>query len=273
MQVDFKKIAKELAIKANTELRKDFLKLLREGFRKEKNKRAKKILKIILENAQIAKKERLAICQDTGLPLVFLEVGRDIKINKKIIEEINEGIVEAYKEAGFRASVIDILTKKISYNSEFFNIEFVNRKGLKITVFVKGFGSENKSQLRMFNPTASFEEIEDFILEAVKNAGPDSCPPFVVGIGIGGTADTALLLAKKALLERLDTPNPTPFLDKWEKRLLKKINSLNIGPMGLGGLTCLKVRIKTKPTHIAGLPVGINISCHALRSKSKVIKF
>jgi fumarate hydratase subunit alpha len=137
----------------------------------------------------------------------------------------------------------------------------------------KGFGSENKTTLKMFNPTVTTAEIENFIVDSVEKAGPEGCPPFIVGVGIGGTSDYALLLAKRALLERIDTPNPDIFLSNLEKRLFKKINALNIGPMGLGGrCTALAVKIKTAPTHIAGLPVGVNISCHALRSASISIR-
>ena len=140
---------------------------------------------------------------------------------------------------------------------------------MTITIFPKGFGSENKSNLKMFNPTASLKQIEDFIVESVNAAGPESCPPFIVGVGIGGTSDTALLLAKKALLGRIDKPNPDKLLNGLEKQLLKRINASGIGPMGLGGkCSSLAVKIKKLPTHIAGLPVGVNISCHALRSAS-----
>jgi len=259
-------VIKNLAIKANIELRKDVLNLLREAFYREKSPLAKGALKVILENAKIARKEKIAICQDTGLPLVFLEVGRDIKIDKTLLDRIKKGVNKAYREGGFRASVIDS-QGKLTYSGNFFHIEFTNTKGVKVTIFPKGFGSENKTKMKMFNPTASYDDINKFILEAVEEAGPGACPPFFVGIGIGSTSEGCLVLAKKALLFRLDKPTPSKELAKWEKILKEKINALGIGPMGLGGcFSCLAVKIKRSPTHIAGLPVGVNISCHALRS-------
>ncbi len=259
-------VIKNLAIKANIELRKDVLNLLREAFYREKSPLAKGALRVILENAKIARKEKIAICQDTGLPLVFLEVGRDIKIGKTLLDKIKKGVTKGYKEGGFRASVIDS-QGKLTYSGDFFHIEFTNIKGVKVTIFPKGFGSENKTKMKMFNPTASYDDIDKFILEAVKEAGPGACPPFFVGIGIGSTSEGCLVLAKKALLSRLDKPTLSNELAKWEKILKEKINALGIGPMGLGGgFSCLAVKIKRSPTHIAGLPVGVNISCHALRS-------
>ncbi len=254
---------------ANFSLRKDVLSLLRKAYRNETNKKSQRALALILENAKIAKREKLAICQDTGLPVIFIEVGRNQAVSLKLIDAIEKAVISGYKNNYLRASIVDpFKSNNPSYNGVVTHVEFSPQiKGIKVTIFPKGFGSENKTRLKMFNPTAHLEQIEDFIIESVLNAGPESCPPFVVGIGIGGTSDTALLLAKKALLGSVDVKNKDRFLDKVEKRLLKKINALNIGPMGLGGKnTCLAVKIKTVPTHIAGLPVGVNISCHALRS-------
>jgi fumarate hydratase subunit alpha len=270
--LNLKKIKKEIAqlvTKANFILRSDVLKLLWKAYREETNKKAKKTLGWIIENAKIAKKENLAICQDTGLPVLFVEVGKGINISSLLIEEIEKEIAKGYQKNYLRAWAVNPLKRgKPSYRGVISHAEFSPKSGgLKITLFPKGFGSENKSQVKMFNPTASLDDIEDFILESVKKAGPEGCPPFIVGIGIGGTSDLALALAKKSLLDRVDKPNKDYFLNKLEKRLLTKINALNIGPMGLGGKhTCLAVKIKTTPTHIAGLPVGVNISCHALRS-------
>lgn len=270
--VNLKKLEKkisELVVKANFVLRPDVLRLLKKAQKLEKNKKAKNALARILENAKIAREENLAICQDTGLPVVFIEAGRNILLAASLIKEIEKGIASGYKKNYLRASSVSPLNRKEpSYEGVFSHIEFSsNTKGIKITLFPKGFGSENKSQLKMFNPTVNLGEIENFVVESVKRAGPEACPPFIIGVGIGGTSDYALLLAKKALIERADRPNKDASLNKLEQRLLKKINSLNIGPMGLGGkCTALAVKIKTAPTHIAGLPVGVNISCHALRS-------
>lgn len=261
----------QTVIKANTELRPDMRALLKAAYIQEKNKKAKQALKIILENAEIARRRRLAICQDTGLPVVFLEVGKDIRLNGSLMARIMKAVSSGYREGGFRASTID-RNNILSFNPNIFHVDFTQGKGLTVTVFPKGFGSENKSKLKVFRPTASREEINEFIIDAIRDAGPDACPPYIIGIGVGGTCDWCLLLSKKALLERLDNLNPDKQLNKWERQLYKKINALRIGPMGLGGkFTCLAVRIKMYPTHIAGLPVGVNISCHALRSAQVTI--
>lgn len=270
-----RKKVEQLVARANFSLRKDVLRLLRRAYLKETGKQAKNALACILENAKIAKEENLAICQDTGLPVLFIEAGPSTAISQAVVKNISKAVEHGYEKNYLRASIVEPLKRKRpAYQGIIPHIEFSSKiKGLRITFLPKGFGSENKSQLKMFNPTASLKEIEDFIVEGVRRAGPESCPPFIVGIGIGGTSDYALFLAKKALLEKIDIPNLNIALDNLERRLLKKINALKIGPMGLGGKnTCLAVKIKTAPTHIAGLPVGINISCHALRSATINIK-
>jgi len=275
--MNFAKLKKEIekaVAKASFDLRADIVNLLKVSLRSEKEKDAKQALKWILENASIAKSERIAICQDTGLPIVFIEAGGDVKISASLIEAVKDAVAEGYRKDYLRPSVVDpLLRGKSSYQGMIYHLNFsLKQKGLKITIFPKGFGSENKSQLKMFNPTVELAEIEKFINESVKNAGPESCPPFVIGVGIGGTSDTALLLAKKALLKRVDKPNLDKSLNILEERLLKKINTLGIGPMGLGGkCTCLAVKIEKAMTHIAGLPIGVNISCHALRSATVTI--
>jgi len=263
------KVVEKLVGKASFIMRDDVRKLLNKAYSCETNKKAKKALKQILDNAKIAKKERLAICQDTGLPIVFIEAGKGAKLSLGLIGAIKKGVEDGYRKNYLRASIVDPhLRGRSGYEGALVHVDFSSKsKGLKITVFPKGFGSENKSQLKMFNPTAGLEKIEEFILDCVKEAGPESCPPFIVGIGIGGASDKALLLAKKAFFDRVDRTNPDRALNNLEKSLLKKINSLKIGVMGLGGKsTCLAVKIKKAPTHIAGLPVGVNISCWALRS-------
>ncbi|MCK4916681.1 MAG: fumarate hydratase [Candidatus Omnitrophica bacterium] len=260
-----------LVEKASFSLRKDVYKLINKAYLAEKNNKAKTALSWILDNAKVAEAERLAICQDTGLPIIFIEIGKGIKISSDLIDIIKEGIESGYEKNYLRPSIVDPIKRgKPSYQGGVFHIDFSkNQKGLKITLFPKGFGSENKSRLRMFNPTVGIDKIEEFVLETVTKAGPEACPPFVVGVGIGGTSDHAILLAKKAFLSEIDKPNPDIYLNTLEKTLVKKINALKIGPMGLGGnTTCLAVKIKKVKTHIAGLPVGVNISCHALRSAS-----
>jgi fumarate hydratase subunit alpha len=260
---------RDLCLKSNIELRNDVSSVLEQACGRERNPRARNILKAILYNAHIAKKERLAVCQDTGMPCVFVELGQDLKIKGDLNKAINKGVAEGYKSGSFRDSVIKapLGRGKPGYVPAIIHVDLVKGRRLKITVLPKGFGCENKSQLKMFNPTVSWSQISEFILNAVKNAGPDACPPYVVGVGIGGTADYACLLAKKALLRNIDSKN-----SKLEESLLKEINKLNIGPMGLGGkASALAVKIEEYPTHIAGLPVAVNISCHATRSATATI--
>ncbi len=261
--------------KASFDLRPDVHRLIKRAYLKESNSRARKGLKWILDNAQLAAIERLAICQDTGLPIVFIEASKKVKISALLIETIKKGVEDGFRKNSLRASIVDPIERKNpSYKGVICHLNFsTGIKGLKVIIFPKGFGSENKSALKMFNPTASLEEIEDFIVKTVNDAGPEACPPFVVGVGIGGTADYALLLAKKALLDRVDKSNSNKILKTMEGNILKKINKLGIGPMGFGGkTTALAVKIKKTSTHIAGLPVGVNVGCHALRSATIDIK-
>lgn len=258
-----------LVAQASFVLRPDVRILLKRAWMKERNPKAKKALRLILKNARVGAQEKLALCQDTGLPVVFIEIGKNVSIDVSFIDKLKRGIAAGYLKNHLRPSGVDPLRRaNPRYETGIYHVSFSSRKqGVTITLLPKGFGSENKSRLKMFNPTAEMDEIENFIVQAVKDAGPEACPPFIVGVGIGGTSDQALLLAKEALLERIDKSITDDFLRKLEGNLLRKINALGVGPMGLGGkATALAVRIKTAPTHIAGLPVGVNISCWALRS-------
>jgi len=275
-RIDFvcvKNTVAALAVQANTVLRPDVLSVLRKAYAAESSARAKKILGQIIENAAIAKKEKLAVCQDTGLPIVFVEVGNGVIVSGKGIERaIQEGVRDGYRQGNLRNSIIRDPLRSQKQPSGFgpaiIHYEYDASHRLKITVVPKGFGCENKSQLKMFLPTADKKEIMDFVIGVVKNAGPDACPPYVVGVGIGGSADYAGLLAKKALRVPL-----TKKKSVFERELLARINRLGIGPMGLGGrVTALSVSVLTYPTHIAGLPVAVNISCHALRSACAVLE-
>lgn len=271
MKERIRKSIEFLTGKANFCLRKDVRKLLAAAYSRETNKKAKQSLSWILENATIAEKEKLAICQDTGLPIIFIEIGDGAFIRDSFVKSVEDAVSGGYKKYYFRPSLVHPLKREFpSHKGVLTHIVFSKGlKGIKVTVFPKGFGSENKAQLKMFNPTAQIKDIENFVIECVKKAGPESCPPFIVGVGIGGTSDHALLLAKKALIGRVDKPNKDKFLNRIEKKFLNRINSLNIGPMGMGGkCTALALKIETTSTHIAGLPVGVNISCHALRSAS-----
>ncbi|MDD5120620.1 MAG: fumarate hydratase [Candidatus Omnitrophica bacterium] len=256
----------ELVRQANFSLRSDILSVLRTAYKAETCKQARKNIKAILDNAAIAKKNSLAICQDTGLPVVFVQLGTGVKISGDLKAAINKGIGEGYRKYYLRNSVIkDPLSRgKPGFSPCIMHSDIVNGDKVKLTLLPKGFGCENKSQLKMFKPTVEIGEIKKFIVEAVKSAGPDACPPYFIGVGIGGTADYSAVLAKKALLTRLTVKN-----SKLEQDLLREINKTCIGPMGLGGkTTALAVKVKKYPTHIAGLPVSVNISCHALRSAS-----
>ena len=274
--IKIKEAITELAGRANFFLRKDVLIALRKAYVLEKNKRAKRILKAVLDNAVIAEKEKLAICQDTGMGIVFAQVGQKVIIAGDLKAAINKGLADGYKKYSLRNSIVrDPLSRgKPGFSPCVIHTDIVKGDKIKLALLPKGFGCENKSQLKMFKPTAGIEEIKKFILEAVKSAGPDACPPYIVGVGIGGTADYAAFLAKKALLHKITKPRTYNLEPKTqlEQDLLKEINKLNIGPMGLGGrTTCLGVNIETYPTHIAGLPVSVNISCHALRSSAKIL--
>ncbi len=260
----------ELCIRANTQLRSDVLSALKIAYNRETKAIAKDMLEAIINNAIMAKRERLAICQDTGLPCVFVELGNSLRIVGDLRRAINDGVKTGYKKGYLRKSMVTnpLLREGVSFTPPVIHLEFIKGDNLNLTVLPKGFGCENKARLKMFLPTASVVQIKQFIIDCVREAGSEACPPFIVGIGIGGTADYACLLAKMALLEDINKNKKTDHIvGRLKKNLLSEINQLNIGPMGLGGrTTCLGVNIRTYPTHIAGLPVAVNISCHALRS-------
>lgn len=265
----------KLAQEANFILRPDVLGALKTCYNAENNKRAKRMLKAIIENSKIAGSKKLAICQDTGLPVVFVEIGQDVCfVGGSLNGAVSKGIELGYRHGFLRNSIVKdpILRKCSGFMPPIVHTEIVRGDKVKLTVLPKGFGSENKSKVKMFKPTASLGSIKEFIINAVKEAGPDACPPYAVGVGIGGTQDYACLLAKKALLKKITKPQSLSMTGRLEKELLSEINKLNIGPMGLGGkTTCIGVNIEFYPTHIAGLPVCVNVSCHALRSASGLI--
>lgn len=265
-----------LCIDANLHLRYDVESALARALRKERDPRAGKILKQLVDNARLAKADNVALCQDTGMPVVFVDIGTGVDISSLDMNRaVNRGVEEGYKSGYLRNSIVlDPLARSgaSKFSPCVIHFNFGRHKGLRITVLPKGFGCENKTQLRMFDPTAPMSDIKDFIISAVKQAGPDACPPYILGVGIGGTSDYACQLSKEALLRPIDKPNAASLVAKLEKELYKKINQLGIGPMGLGGdTTALGVNIKMFPTHIAGLPVCVNISCHVLRSASAVL--
>lgn len=265
-----------LAAEANFVLRRDILAALKKACAREKNAKSKKVLRILVDNAAIARKDRIAICQDTGIAEVFIDIGQQVAlIGGNLSKAVNDGIRDAYRRCYLRKSVVSdpFLRKNTGDNTPaVIHEKIVPGNKVRITVMPKGFGSENKTRTRMFVPTASQKDIAEFIVKAVKDAGADACPPYVVGVGIGGTLDKACLLAKEALMRPIDRRNTKKHLGALETQLLGRINALKIGPMGFGGkATCLGVNIEAYPTHIAGLPVCVSISCHATRSATAVI--
>ena len=237
---------------------------------------AQGVLDKIIENFEIADANNVPICQDTGMACVFLEIGQDVHITGgNLTDAINEGVRRGYAEGYLRKSVVADPVRRGNTGDNtpaMIYTEIVPGEEIKITVGPKGFGSENMSAIRMFKPSAGLQGIKDFIIETVEAAGPNPCPPMVVGVGIGGTFDKAALLAKKALMRPLDSSNPDPFYADLEVEMLEKINQLGIGPQGFGGkTTAIGLNIETLPTHIAGMPCAININCHVTRHKTEVI--
>jgi len=269
-------IIEKLCIEANTHLPEDVKCAINNCLLKEDGELACGILKDIAENYKIAEKENVPVCQDTGMACVFLEIGQDVHFaGGNLYDAVNEGVRRGYTNGYLRKSVVADPIRRGNTGDNtpaMIYTEIVPGDKVKITVAPKGFGSENMSAIRMFKPSAGLQGIKDFIIETVEAAGPNPCPPMVVGVGIGGTFDKAAYLAKKALLRPLDSENPDPFYAELEKEMLEKINELGIGPQGFGGrTTALGLNIETLPTHIAGMPCAININCHVTRHVSEVI--
>lgn len=265
-----------LCIEANINLRPDIPKAIKKALKKEKSINARTALRLLLENANIASDDKIPICQDTGLATVFMEIGQKVEIaGDSLGNVVDKGVKDGYRKGCLRKSVVrsPIMRKNTNTNTPaILHTSIVPGDSIKIWVMPKGFGSENKSSIRMLNPADGEQGIIDFVIDTVRQAGPEACPPFVLGIGIGGTFDYAAFLAKKALLTRIDQKNPDMRLSSLEKEILDKVNGLGIGPMGLGGkTTALGVNILSSATHIAGLPVAVNVNCHATRSACDVI--
>lgn len=267
---------KEMCMEANLVLSKDVEGRLYAAEKNETSALGKKIISQLKENMEIAKKEGIPICQDTGMAIVFLEIGQEVCLEGDYIEDaVNEGVRRGYQEGYLRKSVVSdpIIRENTKDNTPaVIHTRLVPGDRIKITVAPKGFGSENMSRICMLKPADGEEGIKEAVLETVRLAGPNACPPMVVGVGIGGSFEKCALLAKKALTRSLDAPSPLPHIRAMEEELFKKINALNIGPGGLGGVTTvLGVNIETYPTHIAGLPVAINICCHVNRHTVRVL--
>ena len=267
---------KTMCIKANEKLPHDVESCIKKACNNEVWPTAQNILSNIVDNIEIAKEENVPLCQDTGMAVFFVKLGQEVHITGGLLTDaINEGVRQGYQEGYLRKSVVKDPLNRVNTKDNtpaVIHYDLVSGDNIEITFAPKGFGSENMSQTRMLPPSAGVEGVRNFVLESVKKAGPNPCPPIVVGVGIGGTFEKVAYLAKNALNRDIDEYNSDPYYEELEKSLLSDINALGIGPMGFGGkTTALKVSIETYPTHIAGLPVAININCHVARHLTVVL--
>jgi len=265
----------QICIDAAYNLSEDVLTAFDRAIETETAPAAKGIIELLKQNARIAKEEHIPICQDTGIAIFFVEIGQDLRIkNGFIVDAINEGVRKGYKEGYLRKSVVDPITRRNTGDNTpaIVYTELVPGDKLKISFMPKGAGSENMSAIRMLRPTEGVEGIRNFVLECVQKAGANPCPPVVIGVGIGGSFEKAALLAKKSLLRPVGGPNPKLELASLEETLLKAVNKTGIGPEGFGGrVTAMAVHVESFPCHIAGLPVAVNINCHAARHKTIIL--
>ena len=267
---------RELCIQANCHLPEDVCSAIRAARETEVSPVGQAILGDLEENFTFAGERELPICQDTGMAVVFAELGQECHITGGLLSDaVNEGVARGYVEGNLRLSVVGDPLRRVNTNNNtpaILHLTLVEGDRLTLTVAPKGFGSENMTRLKMFNPSATVEDIEDFIVDCVSVAGSNPCPPVIVGVGIGGTSEMAVLLAKKALLAPLEEHSGDPFYAEMEARVLERVNALGIGPQGLGGgVTALSVRILPYGTHIAGLPCAVNLGCHVTRHAAKVL--
>jgi fumarate hydratase subunit alpha len=266
---------KKLCIEGNLYLGKDVINSFEENIKVEKSDAGKNILNILIENANIAKEKSIPICQDTGMAVFFVEIGQEVLVEgDTLTEAINEGVRRGYTEGYLRKSVVSPIERINTKDNTpaIIYYEMVKGDKLKIEFAAKGFGSENMSKMKMLKPSDGLEGVKKFILDTVSEAGPNPCPPMVVGVGIGGTVDKCAQIAKKSLFREIGKRNEDSNIANLENELLESINKLGIGPQGLGGTTtALDIHIETFPTHIAGLPVVVNINCHASRHKEIVL--
>ncbi|MBO4346757.1 MAG: fumarate hydratase [Lachnospiraceae bacterium] len=266
----------EMCIEINHVLSKDMKQVLKNACENEESELGRQILSQLEENLKIAEAEMIPICQDTGMAVIFMEIGQDVHLTGGNLEDaINEGVRKGYTEGYLRKSVVDdpLIRNNTKDNTPaVIHYSIGPGENVKITISPKGFGSENMSKVYMLKPADGEEGVKNAIISAVKDAGPNACPPMVVGVGIGGTFEKCALMAKHALTREAGTHSDIPYIKEMEEEVLDKINALGIGPAGLGGRnTALAVNIETYPTHIAGLPVAVNICCHVNRHISRVI--
>lgn len=261
-----------LCIEANLRLPPDVINAIESAEKAEPWDGAKRILSLLGDNVRIASEKTLPVCQDTGMACVFVELGQDVHIDGDFEEAVNNGVRRGYGEGYLRKSVVCDPLRRVNTGDNtpaLLTVKLTRGDKMRITVMPKGFGSENMSALKMLKPADGVEGVKNFVVETVEKAGANPCPPIIVGVGIGGSFDKAAYLAKHALLSPVDEPNPDEYYAALERELLEKINALGIGPQGFGGkTTALAVLIEAMPTHVAGLPVAVNISCHATRRAS-----
>lgn len=268
-------IVKDICIKANIYLGEDVKKSIKEYESKENNDLGKNILNILIKNCEVAEEKQMPICQDTGMAVFFVQIGQDVHIEgQNLTEAINEGVRQGYNEGYLRKSVVTPISRNNTKDNTpaIIHYDIVKGDNIIIEFAPKGFGSENMSSLKMLKPSDGVNGIKNFIIETVKQAGPNPCPPIVVGVGIGGTVEKCAQIAKKSLLRDIGLHNEDEDIRNLEVEILEEVNKLGIGPQGLGGnTTALAVNIETFPTHIAGLPVVVNINCHASRHKKVIM--
>lgn len=264
-----------LCIQANTHLPEDIVAALDRRRKEEPWPLAKETLGLLWDNMELAEQKDLPICQDTGMACVFVELGQDVHIEGDFEQAVHEGVRRGYGEGYLRKSIVGDPLRRVNTGDNTpaaITLRLVPGNRCTITVAPKGFGSENMSRLAMLKPADGVEGVKKFVLDTVRQAGPNPCPPIVLGVGVGGSFDKVAYLAKKALLRPLDVPNPDPYYADLEKELLTAINELGIGPQGFGGrTTCLGLAIEQMPTHVAGLPVAVNVSCHVTRRASAAL--
>ncbi len=269
------KVVRNLCIDANYNLGDDVLLAFKEALEREDSGAAREVLKELIENAKIARMEKVPMCQDCGLAVVFMEIGQDVHITGDDLREaINQGVRQGYMEGYLRKSACHPFTRKNTGDNTpaIIHLQIVPGDKMKIILAPKGGGSENMSRVDMLTPAVGIEGVKDFVVKRVKESGSNPCPPTIVGIGVGGTLERSAILAKKTLLRNIGERNPDPELAKIEEEILARINRLGIGPMGYGGnTTSLDVFLEIEPCHIASLPVAVNIQCHAARHKEAVI--
>lgn len=267
---DIEKTVRDLCIKANIKLPKSLETCIRYSYEKEHSQAGKEVLLDLARNIDVAERENIAICQDTGMAVVFIDIGQDVHfVGGSLYDAINKGVAKGYTEGYLRCSIVSDPLERINTGDNtpaIIHTRICDGDKVSISVCPKGFGSENMSRMKMFTPSATIDDIESFIIKTCSLAGSNPCPPMIVGVGIGGDFEYSAYLAKKALCRDISIKNPKKLYSEMEKRLLEKINMLGIGPQGFGGtVTALSVAIEEAPTHIAGLPVAVNIGCHVTR--------